>query len=141
MDFDVQFCHPTDQSHKHVQCVEPCARVPEECTRRHLCRKRCRDACGACEVDVGPMTLPCNHVVDSIRCHDARNDEALKEATKRCKKQIHFRFKPCGHVAETTCGNSRSQNPKCPLLCLLRMDCGHECQNRCAAKESTQSYV
>ncbi|KAL7565937.1 hypothetical protein ACA910_008397 [Epithemia clementina (nom. ined.)] len=126
-------CHPTDQSHTNVQCFEPCARAPPDCNRGHRCTKLCCDLCGPCHMDVGPVGLPCGHIAQSILCHDARNDEALEKRSKDCKQIVQFRFESCGHVSETTCGNARSDEPKCPELCMQMLSCDHPCQKRCGS--------
>jgi len=128
-------CHPVDRTHELAQreCCEPCRRFPPECNRDHPCPKLCKDECGPCLVDVRPVQLICGHWADFARCHDVRNDEALKELSGRCRTSVLHEFQNCGHNVETTCGNSRSTVPICPATCSEIAPCGHPCANKCVS--------
>jgi len=124
-------CHIVDPKHAvaETMCVQPCPRFPEECTFGHQCLKLCKDECGPCLTIVNPTRLTCGHILERPRCHDVRNDEAIKLATKACKVQVEHTFADCNHTFETTCSNSQFEQ-KCPGKCEMKMDCGHPCSRR-----------
>lgn len=126
-------CHPTDRAHEIAQrsCCEPCRRFPSGCDR-HPCPKLCKDECGPCKAQVGPVTLTCGHVAQDARCHQVSSDEALAKFSKKCQEKVMFQFEPCGHRMSTTCENSRSARPKCPGKCGALGSCQHSCENRYA---------
>lgn len=124
-------CHPVDQTHEVAQkeCCEPCRRFPPECNQGHTCPKLCKDQCGPCMADVGPVTLVCGHVADSARCHDVRSSAALEAFSERCSESVLHEFANCGHKVETLCRNARSSTPVCPAKCSEMASCGHPCAN------------
>jgi AAA domain len=124
-------CHPTDQKHIVAErnCCEPCRRIPPECTKNHQCPKLCKDECGPCQAIVHSTPLTCGHVADNARCHEVHSQAAIDEYSKKCQAIIvTHRFK-CGHEASSTCANSRSLDPKCPMVCGKLSLCQHPCRN------------
>jgi hypothetical protein len=124
-------CHPRDKEHRnaHRFCVEQCRRIPSECPFNHPCTKLCNEKCGKCETIVQSITLLCGHFLDSPKCHEVYNDEAIAERSKRCSVKIIHTFEGCGHTCRTTCRNSQKEHPVCPGVCNAEMDCGHLCVN------------
>jgi AAA domain len=124
-------CHPTDATHliSQKECTQPCRRFPPECNRNHICMKRCNQDCGGCQESVGPIFIPCGHVLDTTRCHLVRNDESLVKLTEYCRVSVPWTFENCKHVCETTCFNARLDVPKCPQKCDQSLTCGHCCTN------------
>lgn len=84
---------------------------------------------------VGPVELSCGHTHEKPRCHQVRNEEAMKRLSKQCKARMTVTFKTCGHTVETSCSNARSDNPFCPAICGEKMECGHPCRQRCGKCE------
>ena len=125
-------CHPVDRSHEkaQAQCQEACRRTPPDCPHDHPCTKLCKEKCGPCQMEVGPVRLLCDHEIASVWCHKVGTAKALAETSKHCKASVDHVFKSCGHEASTTCSNVQSDNPMCPANCGVVLGCGHPCQNR-----------
>jgi hypothetical protein len=127
-----QMCHPVDRDHSFaaLKCTQPCRRIAPQCSHQHPCRKLCRQECGRCQTPMGPILLTCGHVNQDITCHDARSPEAIEKYSLTCAETVEASF-ACGHVAETKCGNARSEHPQCPELCgHIIQGCQHPCFNR-----------
>ena len=122
-------CHPTDRSHDLARrrCCEPCRRFPQDCSR-HQCTRLCGDVCGPCLTSISSVDLPCGHQVPMAKCYEVGSTEALKIfALEKCTAAVRFEFEGCGHVASTTCANTKRDQPECPEFCGKPSDCGHPC--------------
>lgn len=124
-------CHPIDQTHEIEQknCCEPCMRFPPGCDK-HPCRKLCKEECGPCTAAVAPVALLCGHLAQNVMCYQAGSSQEISQLTERCKEELEFKF-ACGHEAMTTCKNSRSARPVCPVYCGTLARCQHPCRNSC----------
>lgn len=128
-------CHSYDKDHKilTLSCSEPCKRIPPQCMKGHACTKLCKDKCGRCKVDVGPFQLlECNHWMESVYCHEIRDEAAILALSQQCKQRVTHTFSQCGHEAITACSNAKSKIPICPARCNATVDpCGHLCAIKC----------
>ncbi len=134
-------CHPTDQGHliTHMQCAQPCKRIPPSCPRNHPCTKLCREECGKCVARVEDTLLPCGHIVVSPTCDSVKDDSSKKKLSKKCQENVMHTFTACGHVCETDCSNANAERPNCPELCNKTLECGHPCQKKCGSCERAHS--
>jgi hypothetical protein len=129
-------CHPFDREHNGwtaTKCVEPCKRVPTDCTEGHSCTKLCREDCGPCTRKMGPFQLLwCSHVAEDVHCYEVCDQKAIEALSKKCSKEVEFFFESCGHTVKTTCANSKKHDPCCPHICGKVVEsCGHSCANVC----------
>jgi len=95
-------CHPIDRSHEQAQrnCCEPCKITPIGCPSNHPCPKLCKEDCGLCRYQVGPMPLVCGHIIEDVKCYEVNSTEAREQLTTRCKQSNAFMFNlraPSGH--------------------------------------------
>lgn len=132
-------CHPFDREHTEAQrqCLERCMRVPPGCPMDHPCPKLCKDECGPCMSNVGPIQLSCGHSMANVYCHEARDSKNIEKLSRRCLVHVPFTFDPCGHSGMTTCANSKKEKPLCPAECGVRCpSCGHPCAKLCSECDS-----
>jgi len=129
-------CHPYDRDHDRSQrnCCEPCRRVPPDCHMNHRCPELCKENCGPCQTQVGPVRLNCGHSRELVYCHDTRDEKAIDLLTKTCQQPVQHTFKICGHVLLTACANSSLPQPVCPGKCGKSIEkCGHPCVRECGS--------
>jgi hypothetical protein len=129
-------CHPFDREHKGwtaTTCIEPCKRVPRECTLGHMCPRLCKEDCGLCTRSMGPFQLlQCAHVLKDVQCYEVCSKEAIEALSIKCNKEVEFPFESCGHTVKTSCANSKAKYPLCPAVCSKMIEnCGHSCANIC----------
>lgn len=104
------------------KCNEPCERIL--CGDGHPCRKRCWESCGPCYVQV-KRQLDCGHQAN-MECH--RDPQ-----TTKCKVPKEMTIPDCNHKVQATCG-TKLEEIACPVLCDVRLDCGHQCTQKCHLK-------
>ena len=124
---------------------------------QHKCLKKCHeshtDVC--CEEVV--KVLKCGHSVETI-CEMKPEDI---HCTFPCEEKL-----PCGHQCKSKCGESHTQfceepikktlkcghslllfcsenedKIECPHKCLVKLECGHMCENICSGPHTTQCSV
>jgi hypothetical protein len=130
------FCHPFDKEHNGwtaTECVEPCRRVPVNCTQAHICKRLCKEDCGRCTHKMGPwQLLQCHHMIEDVYCYEVCSQAAVEALSRKCSKDVEFFFESCGHTMITSCANSKKPIPFCPARCGQMVEyCGHSCSNVC----------
>jgi hypothetical protein len=129
-------CHPFDREHNNLagECIQPCRRIPSKCNEGHACKKLCKENCGPCGLKKGPFQLMnCDHWLDSVFCHDVRDETAILSLSRKCTEEVTHKFEPCGHEAKTSCANTKLDKPLCPSKCNQSVEgCGHVCATICS---------
>jgi len=113
------------------RCTLPCKKLL--CVDGHGCKKRCYEPCGPCNVQV-ERKLNCNHSI-KIQCH-------VNPAKIKCKFPKSVVLPICLHKVEIPCWEPPEDSP-CPLACDIRLECGHQCVERCHVKSDPhhEKYV
>jgi len=108
--------------------------VPPDCHMNHRCPNLCKEVCGPCKPQVGPIRLNCGHSCELVYCHDTLDEKAIDLLTKTCQQPVQHTFKICGHFLLTACTNANLPQPKCPGKCRKIIEkCGHACVGECGS--------
>ncbi|XP_057379532.1 NFX1-type zinc finger-containing protein 1-like [Daphnia carinata] len=106
------------------KCKKPCEKTL--CIDGHPCKKRCFEPCGRCSVRM-ERQLKCGHSA-VVECY-------VDPMTVRCRILKEGCLLPlCGHRVALHCGKDPYQ-AVCPLLCNVRLECGHSCTLRCHTRK------
>jgi len=117
-------CH-SQPLHDAFSCMQPCPRLRSTCA--HSCPRLCGQRCGACEVPVNGVKLPCGHVHDKVACH-----KTLDLPSIRCSRQVEKEVPGCGHIVAVPCHKDvTSGSFSCPTKCPELLPCGHPCPGTC----------
>ena len=83
--------------------------------------------CGLCNTEVTDIPLPCGHIKNQLRCHQAQNLSAI-----RCNVSVRKQVLSCNRVIDVPCHRDVSSDSfSCPEPCSTIFDCGHRCQGTC----------
>jgi len=119
-------CH-SDVLHRVFKCPQACERLFSPCN--HGCPNDCGDPCGLCYTEVSDILLPCSHVKEQLRCHQAQN-----LSTVECTASVQKQVPGCNHVIYIPCYRDVSSDLlKCPEACATYLECGHQCQGTCGS--------
>ena len=110
------------QSTAGYRCNEPCGKLL--CLDGHICKKKCYEPCGPCNVQMERL-LSCSHKM-KLQCH-------LDPAKIKCKFPKEAVLPICGHKVQIACSES-PEEATCPVPCDIRVECGHQCTEKCHAK-------
>ncbi|KAH6914275.1 hypothetical protein BKA70DRAFT_1558250 [Coprinopsis sp. MPI-PUGE-AT-0042] len=117
-------CHPDDQNHLSVHCMQPCTKL---CNRGHPCSKVCSQSCGLCTFKIRDVELPCGHSAPFVFCYQM---DALEEV--KCNVAVQKSLPSCEHNAVIACG-ADSSIVVCDKPCSGIMTCcGRTCNSRCS---------
>lgn len=118
-------CHSTSL-HNAVRCLERCPRTKEGCT--HECPRPCGDICEPkCQVLLSNIPLPCGHIAEQLRCHEAQRVEEVL-----CPVLIEQVMKYCEHKIQVRCHELPLEvDYPCSATCGAALNCGHECRRTC----------
>lgn len=132
----VLHCHPFDQEHKDIACLQMCSRSrPAGCS--HKCPNVCRDCLGEaadevcsspCQVPVA-VSLPCGHM-QSEPCHRVHDQAQLLGI--ECRTDVTVRL-ACGHSCSTSCAMASGglEELACSHSEELEAPCGHRVLRLC----------
>ncbi|KAG0003706.1 hypothetical protein BGZ65_001414 [Modicella reniformis] len=79
------------------------------------------EPCGDCMEIVEPIVLPCDHVYDRPRCHQAKDPSVIQ-----CKVKVTLQLPTCEHVYVTECNKSATLIP-CSALTKDAARCHVDC--------------
>ena len=118
-------CH-AESLHNAVHCHERCLKVKKSCD--HPCPKECGDPCDKyCQVTVSNIRLPCGHIAEFLKCHQAQAFERIT-----CKKLVKTTMKDCNHDIQVPCHELRfNDDLQCSATCGAPLPCGHDCKLDC----------
>ncbi|CZR66499.1 related to NF-X1 finger and helicase domain protein [Phialocephala subalpina] len=121
----LNMCH-SDTLHNAVHCLERCQRTKPGCD--HSCPKDCGDRCDdKCQVMVYKTILPCGHIAERLKCHEAQAPE-----TVQCRVQMDHTMPHCDHQVKVFCYQLPLDNDHaCFAKCGAMLPCGHTCLSRC----------
>ncbi|CAG5132361.1 unnamed protein product [Candidula unifasciata] len=117
-------CSQCSKTGKHPICEEPVVRVRDcghseevPCNLPKL-QYACKNVCGS--------NLQCGHQCNGIcgKCN-------IKGEHEICKAPVKYRRK-CGHVEETPCHGTPSEDLPCKEICGVKLKCGHTCKGTCS---------
>lgn len=108
---------------KGWKCSYSCERVL--CADGHQCKKFCWEACGPCHEPV-QRELDCGHLAQM---------ECFRDPMKtKCQVPKEVILPDCHHRVQATCGD-KQEEIVCTVSCDLRLDCGHQCTQKCHVKD------
>lgn len=126
-------CH-SRAMHDAFMCPRECPRIRSTC--QHPCRKLCGEACGPCLEEVTDVELPCGHVKQSVKCHEAQDLGRIK-----CLARVEKQVPACGHIVEVECCKDvESGLFSCPKKCDKALICGHRCPGSCGKCGEEKSH-
>ncbi|KAF8856068.1 P-loop containing nucleoside triphosphate hydrolase protein [Acephala macrosclerotiorum] len=121
----LNMCH-SDTLHNAVHCLERCQRSKPGCD--HACPKDCGDRCDEkCQVVVYKIALPCGHIAERLKCHEAQAPE-----TVQCRVQVQHTMPHCNHQVKVSCYQLPLEpDHSCSAKCGALLPCGHTCLSHC----------
>nr|XP_053646669.1 NFX1-type zinc finger-containing protein 1-like [Cherax quadricarinatus] len=140
-------CHVTkDPEHLSYKCREKCTKLAKDCSENHRCKGLCHEDCNYCTIMIKKKAL-CGHLHE-VQCCKPRADiecrnkcRKLLDCGHHCPKKC---FEECGgcqvivkkvvpecqHKIQIECCLPPSKL-SCNGPCVIRLECGHQCQARC----------
>lgn len=76
------------------KCQMDCTKKNAECSRNHMCLRKCYETCGKCKFEEKKTPSNCDHVY-KVECY-VRPEDILCQ--RPCKKML-----PCGHPCHLQC--------------------------------------